>query len=419
MNLASQSGEAGAGQLLFANFNQDNTSLAVGSKSGYKFFSLSSVDKLEQIYECTDTEDVCIVERLFSSSLVAIVSLKAPRKLKVCHFKKGTEICNYSYSNTILAVKLNRQRLIVCLEESLYIHNIRDMKVLHTIRETPPNPAGLCALSINNDNCYLAYPGSATIGEVQVFDTINLRAANMIPAHDSPLAALAFDASGTKLATASEKGTVIRVFSIPEGQKLFEFRRGVKRCVSISSLAFSMDGMFLSASSNTETVHIFKLETVKEKPQEEPTTWTGDRNVQPRPSFATVRLPFCGHKNICALATIQKIPRLLVGAADGYLYMYNLDPQEGGECTLMKQHKLDGSMEPGNEILESASHDRPLVAQTYSTAVTKGTYVPSSPTRHAYTEDLGAVGGACLEEDASTLRLDEDSEHPPMILRTD
>ncbi|KAK2498804.1 hypothetical protein MC885_014142 [Smutsia gigantea] len=52
MNLASQSGEAGAGQLLFANFNQGNRSLAVGSKSGYKFFSLSSVDKLEQIYEC-------------------------------------------------------------------------------------------------------------------------------------------------------------------------------------------------------------------------------------------------------------------------------------------------------------------------------------------------------------------------------
>lgn len=37
------------------------------------------------------------------------------------------------------------------------------------------------------------------------------------------------------------------------------------RCVTIFSLAFSMDGIFLSASSNTETVHIFKLETVKEK----------------------------------------------------------------------------------------------------------------------------------------------------------
>ncbi|KAE8580011.1 hypothetical protein XENTR_v10024270 [Xenopus tropicalis] len=397
MNLASQSAEAGAVQLLFANFNQDNTSLAVGSKSGYKFFSLSSVDKLEQIYECNDTEDVCIVERLFSSSLVAIVSLKAPRKLKVCHFKKGTEICNYSYSNTILAVKLNRQRLIVCLEESLYIHNIRDMKVLHTIRETPPNPSGLCALSINGENCYLAYPGSASIGEVQVFDTVNLRAANMIPAHDSPLAALAFDASGTKLATASEKGTVIRVFSIPEGQKLFEFRRGVKR------------------------------------PSEEPTSWTGyfGRVIMASTSylpsqvtemfnqgraFATVRLPFCGHKNICALATIQKIPRLLVGAADGYLYIYNFDPQEGGECTLMKQHKLDGNMEPSSEILESSSHDRPVAALT---AIVTKTYPPPSPTRHAYADDLGAVGGASEDDEIRNLRLDEDNENPPMILQTE
>ncbi|XP_033998165.1 WD repeat domain phosphoinositide-interacting protein 2 [Trematomus bernacchii] len=407
MNLASQSGDAGGSQLLFANFNQDNT------------------HKTHAVQVSADTEDVCIVERLFSSSLVAIVSLKAPRKLKVCHFKKGTEICNYSYSNTILAVKLNRQRLIVCLEESLYIHNIRDMKVLHTIRETPPNPSGLCALSISNDNCYLAYPGSATIGEVQVFDTVNLRA-NMIPAHDSPLAALAFDASGTKLATASEKGTVIRVFSIPEGQKLFEFRRGVKRCVSICSLAFSMEGLYLSASSNTETVHIFKLETQKEKyvPAEEPTTWGGylgkvlmasttylpsqvtEMFTQGR-AFATVRLPFCGHKNICALAVIQKIPRLLVAAADGYLYLYNLDPQEGGECTLMKQHRLDGSAEPSNEILEQ-SHDRPLVAQTYSAAVTKG-----------YSEEQGAVGGAGLEDDLNDLRLEEENEQPPLILETD
>ncbi|KAJ8246097.1 hypothetical protein GJAV_G00263620 [Gymnothorax javanicus] len=425
MNLASRSDEAGCCQLLFANFNQDNTSLAVGAKCGYTFFSLSSVDKLEQIYECTDTEDVCIVERLFSSSLVAIVSQKAPRKLKVCHFKKGTEICNYSYSNTILAVKLNRQRLIVCLEESLYIHNIRDMKVLHTIRETPPNPSGLCVLSISNENCYLAYPGSATIGEIQVFDTVNLCAVNMIPAHDSPLAALAFDASGTKLATASEKGTVIRVFSIPEGQKLFEFRRGVKRCVSICSLAFSIEGLFLSASSNTETVHIFKLETQKEKPPEEPTTWTGyvgkalmtstsylptqvtEMFSQGR-AFATVRLPFLGHKNICALATIQKIPRLLVAAADGYLYIYNLDPLEGGECTLMKQHKLDGSVEPPNEILEPTNHDRPLVAQNYCTGMAKG-----------YCEDQGAVGGPCIEDDLSSLHLDEENEQPPMILRTD
>ena len=63
---------------------------------------------------------------------------------------------------------------MVCLEESLFIHNIRDMKVLHTIRETPPNKNGLCALSIDSDHCYLAYPGHSSVGELQIFDALHL-----------------------------------------------------------------------------------------------------------------------------------------------------------------------------------------------------------------------------------------------------
>ena len=86
----------------------------------------------------------------------------------------------------------------------------------------------------------------------------------MIAAHDSPLAALMFNHAGTRIATASEKGTVIRVFNVADGMKLYEFRRGVKRCVTISCLAFSQDGSLLCCSSNTETVHIFKLEEPKE-----------------------------------------------------------------------------------------------------------------------------------------------------------
>lgn len=162
-------------------------------------------------YWNTESEDVCLVERLFSSSLVALVSLSSPRKLKVCHFKKDTEIINNSYSNTILAVKLNRQRLVVCLEESLYIHNIRDMKLLHTIRDTPPNPSGLCSLS-TDDASLVAYPGHHTSGEVQIFDTIHLSNRITFAAHNSPLAALAFDSEGKKLATASEKVCIISYY---------------------------------------------------------------------------------------------------------------------------------------------------------------------------------------------------------------
>ena len=328
-----------------------------------------------------------IVERLFSSSLLALVSQTSPRRLRVCHFKKGTEICQYSYSNTILAVKLNRARLVVCLEESLYIHNIRDMKVLHTIRETPPNPRGLCALSINSDNCFLAYPGSTTTGEVQLFDAFNLQAKLMIPAHDSPLAAIAFNPTGTKLATASERGTVIRIFSVQDGTRLMEFRRGVKRCAHVYSLAFSQDSDFLALSSNTETIHIFKLDqaeaaVVENQPKLQQTppaqvswsfenkiynpdivcqddaSWMGylskavtasasylpaqvsllsvsvsctdcdlpqvtDTLNQSR-AWATVTVPSVGLPNIVTIATLTRQTRLMLASADGYFYIYNI-----------------------------------------------------------------------------------------------
>jgi len=350
--------------LLFVNFNQDCTSLGVGTKHGYRLYTISSAEKLEEIYSC-EGEDICIVERLFSSSLVAIMSQSAPRKLRVCHFKKVTEICNYCYSNTILSVRLNRNRLVVCLEERIDIHNIRDMKVIHTIRDIPSNPKGLCALSIDNEKSYLAYPGSSQVGEVQIFDTINLKAVTMIPAHDSPLAAIAFDSTGSKLATASEKGTVIRVFSVANGKRVFEFRRGVTRNAAIYSLSFSPDSMYLSASSNLETIHVFRLEAPRERPQEENPSWMGYLNramqtaanylptqaadvlTQDR-AFATVHLPASAinHKNIAALAVINKNLRLLMACADGFFYIYEVNVQTGGECKLLSQTSIEGSPSP-------------------------------------------------------------------------
>ena len=74
------------------------------------------------------------------------------------------------------------------------------------------------------------------------------------------MAALQFSRTNTRIATASLKGTVIRVFDTRDGTKLYELRRGLKRTASIFSLSFSPCGTFLACSSNTETVHVFKLD---------------------------------------------------------------------------------------------------------------------------------------------------------------
>lgn len=113
-----------------------------------------------------------------------------------------------------------------------------ECQIMHTICDTPPNRLGVVDLS--SSSSLLAYPGSANTGTVNVFDAINLSSVNSFQAHAAPLAALKFNFEGTKLATASNKvrrarkrawiqGTVIRVFSVPQGTKLFEFSRGMKR----------------------------------------------------------------------------------------------------------------------------------------------------------------------------------------------
>uniref|UniRef100_A0A8C5K8I3 WD repeat domain phosphoinositide-interacting protein 2 n=1 Tax=Jaculus jaculus TaxID=51337 RepID=A0A8C5K8I3_JACJA len=370
-------------------FNQDCTSLAIGTKTGYKLFSLSSVERLDQVHGSNEIPDVYIVERLFSSSLVVVVSHTKPRQMNVYHFKKGTEICNYSYSSNILSIRLNRQALL---------HSDADFSSVCSL-------PGLCALSINHSNSYLAYPGSLTTGEIVLYDGISLKTVCTIAAHEGALAAITFNSSGSKLASASQKGTVIRVFSVPDGQKLYEFRRGMKRYVTISSLVFSMDSQFLCASSNTETVHIFRLEHLTTSRPEEASTWSGymgkmfmaatnylpaqvsDMMNQDR-AFATARLNFSGQRNICTLSTIQKLPRLLVASSDGHLYIYNLDPQDGGECVLIKTHSLLGS----GATEESKENDlRPPLPQSYAATVAR----PSTSTASTVPGGPAVAFGAC------------------------
>lgn len=212
---------------------------------------------------------------LFSTSLVALIL--SPRRLQIKNTKRESIICELTFPTTVLAVRLNRKRLVIVLEDQIYLYDIQTMKLLYTI-ETSPNPMAICALSPSSENCYLAYPlpqkASATgapshappnsshipptTGEVLLFDAVKLEAINVVEAHRSPLSAVTFNNEGTVMATASDKGTIIRVFSVPDAHKLYQFRRGSMPS-RIFSMAFNITSTLLCVTSATETVHIFKL----------------------------------------------------------------------------------------------------------------------------------------------------------------
>ena len=87
-----------------------------------------------------------IVEMLFCTSLVALVGAgerpaSSTRRLQIVNTKRQSTICELTFPTTILAVKLNRRRLVVVLEQRIYLYDISNMKLLHEI-ETNMNSNG-------------------------------------------------------------------------------------------------------------------------------------------------------------------------------------------------------------------------------------------------------------------------------------
>ncbi|KAI1825178.1 protein-vacuolar targeting protein Atg18 [Xylaria intraflava] len=270
--------------LNFITFNQDHSCLAVVSneslsiKGTSKGFRIYHTEPFSKIFSSNDG-DISIIEMLFSTSLVALVL--SPRHLIIQNTKRGSVICELSFPSAILAVRLNRKRLCVVLEDSIYLYDIANMTLLQRI-DTSPNPGAICALSPSSENCYVAYPlpkprddsadkrprhappasltyAPVTSGDVLIYDTLTLKVVNVVEAHRSPLSCIALNNEGTLLATASETGTIIRVFSVPKGQKLYQFRRGTYPS-TIYSMSFNMASSLLCVSSTSDTVHIFRLQ---------------------------------------------------------------------------------------------------------------------------------------------------------------
>ena len=117
---------------------------------------------------------------------------------------------------------------------------------------TATNPFALAALKGE----LLALP-AVTVGQVQIIP-LHGGSKRVLRAHNSSLRQLALSHDGALLATASEQGTLIRVFSTKTTDQLFDFRRGVDKAV-VLSLAFSPGNRWLASTSDKGTLHIFDL----------------------------------------------------------------------------------------------------------------------------------------------------------------
>lgn len=337
-------------------FNQDKSQICASVNNMYLRFT---IDPYKLCQDVKFDYNASIFEVLFKTNVGIIVSAgdtinTSQRILHVVNLKTKKEITTMSFPNTIHRVHINYHNLIVLLERTIYIYNTKTLTQIHIIYDIPSNllstalSLGNCNNPDDNVNSFLCYPSSAIKGEIMIYDTINCKHINTIVAHESQISCMTFNDSGCYVATSSTKGTVIRIFDTVIGTKLHELRRGLMTYASIKSLSFNSDDVYLSATSDRSTVHIFKLPKCDNTQNKNfislalsylPTSVSSP--FVPDRSFAYLQsIPFNGNKMIGCLAGISSECILMIVTYDGWLVKYNFDKENGGICTEIERRYI-------------------------------------------------------------------------------
>jgi len=329
-------GEKKAPGVLYISFNQDYGCFVCGMENGFVVYN---VDPIKERFRREFDGGIGIVEMLFRSNILALVGGGAKPKFPTNHVTiwddyQNKIIADLEFRSEVKAVKLRRNRIVVVLENKVYVYDFTDLQLLCQL-ETCPNPKGLCALSAGN-NIVLAVPGQK-IGtlRIETFDTE--KTSINITAHNTALSQIVLNMEGTRVATSSERGTLIRIFDSKSGDQLKELRRGADKA-EIQSLAFSPNSAWICVSSDKGTVHIYGLavQPLDEKNKEDKTRQSSlafMKGVLPNYfssewSFSSFHIQE-SHSLVCFAADKDVI---FVVCADGSFYCYAFDALKGGEC---------------------------------------------------------------------------------------
>ncbi|XWS57514.1 hypothetical protein CRYUN_Cryun09bG0180700 [Craigia yunnanensis] len=339
-------------------FNQDNTCFSAATDRGFLVFN---IDPYRPLLRRDFDTGLSLLSMLFRFEVFALVgsspsfSAAANTNTKALLWDDHASRCvgELSFRSPIRSIRLRRDTIIVTLLHKIYVYNFSDLKLLHQL-ETTSNPKGLCEISQVSGPMVLVCPGLQK-GTVRV-ENYGSKRCKFINAHSSNITCLALTHDGRVLATASSKGTLIRVFNTLDGTLIQEVRRGADRA-EIYSLAFSSTAQWLAVSSDKGTVHVFSLKvdsvalgddrsnSASESPISNYSALSSLsilKGILPKYfssewSVAQFRLPE-GSRYIVAFGQ-QKNTVMIIGM-DGSFHRCQFDPVNGGQMTQIEEYQF-------------------------------------------------------------------------------
>lgn len=156
----------------------------------------------------------------------------------------------------IIIAKVFSKQILICVKSYLNIYTAEG-KILHTFEITNISLGKLAYPENNEKNNLLCISDSKNEGIVKIYDLLS-QGIKEIKAHKSPIFRMCLNNEGNLLATCSIKGTIIRIFSIPSGEKLYTFRSGFDNILNFC-LNFSKDSKKLISTFNNGFLYIFNI----------------------------------------------------------------------------------------------------------------------------------------------------------------
>ena len=173
-------------------------------------------------------------------------------KLIVWDDQKKNVLGEISYNTKILNACITKKNIITLCENKIYIYNFESLTLIKSININ--NSSNLISIGLE-DSDYLIYPGEDT-GSVTVIK-LNSDYCNNIKAHNHNIEHLHLSNDGKYFVSASEKGTLIRIFNVETGEQVHQVRRGIDP-IKINDLKLSKDNSTLLVSSIKGTIHLYK-----------------------------------------------------------------------------------------------------------------------------------------------------------------
>lgn len=263
---------------MIVEFNQDNTLFSIYNQGDIKIIKTAYPLKIQETFS-----DIPVIRKLcmfYRTNIILFVGDETVDPLGenkyACNILYVYDACKKSVAahvkfdgdiNDIQLLKSGSNENSDLANSTMSVHS---GKYIYIYKMNNMNAYTDKIYTTNTNYCmsdkYLIYIDSEQNEEfINVYDLRDRKIITRFKAHNNRIKFMTLNSDKKMLATASERGTIIRIFDVEDGVMLHEFRRGTSSSnieyITFSSKSDNNKSEYVAVISDRNTVHIYNLTT--------------------------------------------------------------------------------------------------------------------------------------------------------------